>query len=41
MKIFLLMAALSGLFMVSGQALGGQNGMILALVMALGMNFFA
>ena len=41
MKIFLLMAALSGLFMVSGQALGGQNGMIVALVMALGMNFFA
>ena len=41
MKIFLLMAALSGLFMVSGQALGGQNGMIVALIMALGMNFFA
>ena len=40
-KIFLLMAALSGLFMVAGQALGGQNGMIMALVMALGMNFFA
>ena len=40
-KIFLLMAALSGLFMVAGQALGGQNGMIMALVIALGMNFFA
>lgn len=40
-KIFLLMAAMSALFMVSGQALGGQNGMVMALVMALGMNFFA
>ncbi|MCF6291364.1 MAG: zinc metalloprotease HtpX [Desulfobacterales bacterium] len=40
-KIFLLMAALSGLFMVAGQALGGQGGMVMALVMALGMNFFA
>ena len=35
------MAALSGLFMVSGQILGGQNGMIMALAMAIGMNFFA
>ena len=40
-KIFLLMAAMSALFMVAGQALGGQNGMVMALVMALGMNFFA
>lgn len=40
-KIFFLMAALSGLFMVSGQALGGQSGMVMALIMALGMNFFA
>ena len=40
-KIFLLMAALSGLFMVAGQALGGQSGMVMALFMALGMNFFA
>lgn len=40
-KIFLLMAAMSGLFMVAGQALGGQNGMVMALLMALGMNFFA
>lgn len=40
-KIFLLMAALIGLFMVTGQALGGQSGMIMALVIALGMNFFA
>jgi heat shock protein HtpX len=40
-KIFILMAALSGIFMVSGQALGGQSGMIIALVMAVGMNFSA
>lgn len=40
-KTGLLMAALTAVFMVAGQALGGNNGMILALVMALGMNFFA
>lgn len=35
------MAALTAVFMVAGQALGGSNGMIFALIMALGMNFFA
>jgi len=40
-KIFLLMAALSGLFMITGQAIGGQSGMVIALFLALGMNFFA
>jgi heat shock protein HtpX len=40
-KTALLMAALTAVFMVAGQALGGSNGMILALIMALGMNFFA
>lgn len=35
------MAAMSGLFMVAGQVLGGQNGMVMAFVVALGMNFFA
>ncbi|MGV1098365.1 zinc metalloprotease HtpX [Thiovibrio sp. JS02] len=40
-KIFLLMAALTGLFVVAGGALGGQGGMIIALLMAFGMNFFA
>lgn len=40
-KTFLLMAALTALFMVAGQALGGQQGMVFALVMAIGMNFFA
>lgn len=40
-KTFVLMAALTGLFMVAGQALGGQAGMVTALVIALAMNFFA
>ncbi|MFZ5762028.1 MAG: zinc metalloprotease HtpX [Thermodesulfobacteriota bacterium] len=41
LKTFLLMAGLTALFMAAGQALGGSRGMTLALVMALGMNFFA
>jgi len=40
-KTFILMAALTGLFMVGGQALAGQQGMMFALIMALGLNFFA
>ena len=41
MKTFILMAALTALFMVGGQAMAGQQGMMFALVMALGLNFFA
>ena len=41
MKTFILMAALTALFMFAGRALGGQSGMAFALLMALGMNFFA
>ncbi len=41
LKTFILMAALTGLFMVGGQVLGGRQGMVLALVIALVMNFFA
>ncbi len=41
LKTGVLMAGLTFLFMIAGQALGGQNGMMLALIMALGMNFFA
>ena len=41
MKMFILMAALTALFIFAGQALGGQSGMAFALVMALAMNFFA
>lgn len=40
-KTGLLMAALTAVFMVAGQLLGGSNGMLLALLMAVGMNFFA
>ncbi|MBH9579484.1 zinc metalloprotease HtpX [Inhella proteolytica] len=41
MKTAILMAAITALFMVCGQLLGGQNGMILALLFALAMNFFS
>jgi len=41
MKTAILMAAITGLFMVCGQLLGGQDGMILALLFALAMNFFS
>lgn len=40
-KTFILMAALTTLFLFAGEALGGQRGMTMALVLALGMNFFA
>ena len=40
-KTFILMAALTALFMVGGQAMAGQQGMLIALFMALGLNFFA
>ena len=41
MKTFLLMGALTALFMVAGQAMGGQQGMTIALLMALGLNLWA
>ena len=41
MKTAILMAAITALFMAVGQALGGQQGMILALLVAVGMNFFS
>lgn len=40
-KTSILMAALTALFMIAGRILGGQSGMVFALVMALAMNFFA
>ncbi|MDH4320159.1 MAG: protease HtpX, partial [Desulfobulbaceae bacterium] len=40
-KTFLLMAALTALFLVAGQALGGRQGLVMALLLALAMNFFA
>lgn len=41
MKTAILMAAITALFMAIGSLLGGQQGMILALIVALGMNFFS
>jgi heat shock protein HtpX len=41
MKTAMLMAAITALFMLLGRYLGGQAGMMLALVVALGMNFFS
>ncbi len=40
-KTGVLMAVLTGVFLVAGQALGGQSGMRFALIIALVMNFFA
>jgi heat shock protein HtpX len=40
-KTAVLMAAITALFMAIGQMLGGRAGMMLALVVALGMNFFS
>lgn len=40
-KTFMLMAALTALFLVGGQILAGQQGMLIALFLALGLNFFA
>ena len=41
LKTAVLMAAITALFMAIGSLLGGQQGMMLALVVALGMNFFS
>ncbi|MEQ1807761.1 MAG: zinc metalloprotease HtpX [Burkholderiaceae bacterium] len=41
MKTAILMAAITALFMAIGSSLGGQQGMLLALIVALGMNFFS
>ncbi|MBP6337095.1 MAG: zinc metalloprotease HtpX [Vitreoscilla sp.] len=41
LKTAVLMAAITALFMTVGRLLGGQQGMVLALVFALGMNVFS
>jgi heat shock protein HtpX len=41
MKTAILMAAITALFMFLGQMVGGRSGMMLALVVALGLNFFS
>ena len=40
-KTAVLMAAITALFMAVGQMIGGQTGMLIALVVAVGMNFFS
>jgi heat shock protein HtpX len=40
-KVFVLMAGLTALFVVVGGAIGGQQGMLIALILAGGVNFFA
>ncbi|BEI40061.1 hypothetical protein PHIN8_20050 [Polynucleobacter sp. HIN8] len=40
-KTAILMAAITALFIVIGGILGGQEGVIMALLFALGMNFFS
>ncbi|PSB92436.1 zinc metalloprotease HtpX [Candidatus Pandoraea novymonadis] len=41
MKTTMLMAAITGLFMVVGAMIGAQKGMMVALFFALGINFFS
>jgi heat shock protein HtpX len=41
MKTAILMAAITALFMAIGSLIGGRSGMMLALVVAAGMNFFS
>ncbi len=41
MKTAILMAAITALFMAIGAVMGGEQGMMLALIVALGMNFFS
>jgi len=41
MKTAILMAAITALFMAIGAMIGGRAGMMMALVVALGMNFFS
>src|SRR3954464_15022753 len=41
LKTAVLMAAITALFMAIGAVIGGRSGMVIALVIALGMNFFS
>ncbi len=40
-KTFILLGLLTAFFVFIGGALGGQNGMVIALIIAVGMNFFS
>lgn len=41
LKTALLLALLSGMLVLAGQALGGSRGMTMGLILAVGMNFFS
>ena len=41
LKTAVLMAAITALFMAIGAYVGGRQGMMLALVVAVGLNFFS
>lgn len=41
LKTALLLGTLSGMLILGGRLLGGQQGMMMALVIAVGMNFFS
>ena len=41
LKTTILMAGLTALFLVIGNAIGGQGGMMIAFVFAIGMNVFS
>ena len=40
-KTAILMAAITALFMAVGAMIGGRSGMLIALLVAVGMNFFS
>ena len=40
-KTAILMAAITALFMAVGAMIGGRTGMLIALLVAVGMNFFS
>ena len=41
LKTAVLMAAITALFMAIGAYVGGRQGMMLALIVAVGLNFFS
>jgi len=41
LKTALLLGLLSGLLIVGGRLVAGENGMLIALFIAIGMNFFS
>src|SRR5450432_4030078 len=41
LKTTLLLALMSGMFLMGGQLVGGRRGMVFGLFIAIGMNFFS